>query len=53
MNYYRLVGGVHIRQMRMSNESCTERRFQNYCTKEVVSVTTGNVTTNATKCIPR
>ncbi len=28
--YYRLVGGIQIRQQRMSNNSCKERRFEDF-----------------------
>ena len=45
MGVYRLVGDVQIRQARVTNDSCLERRFLSDCINEVVN--------NATVCRPR
>ena len=45
--YYRVVGGVQIRQQRVGNDSCVERRFISTC--EVETYPNGT----KTACLPR
>lgn len=42
LGYFRLVGGVQLRQLRVSNHSCTERRFVDE-TAEHINPVTGEV----------
>ncbi len=45
LGVYRLVGGVQIRQVRVSNQSCSERRFVSECINTEVNGTV--------ECVPR
>jgi hypothetical protein len=47
LHYFRLVGGMQVRQMRVTSNSCSERRFLGYC-KDTVDPVTG-----AVRCVPR
>ena len=45
LGVYRLVAGVQIRQVRVSNDSCLERRFLSDCLTSTIN--------NVTACRPR
>ncbi len=40
LDYFRLVGGVQIRQQRMASDSCRERRFTHDYDEKVINGTT-------------